>query len=762
MTKPLIIVESPTKAKTIAKFLGSAYVVESSKGHVRDLPKSKLGVDTKDNFEPEYVIPEKATEQIKKLKALVAKTDEVILATDEDREGEAIAWHLTKALDLRKKKHERIVFHEITKEAIKEAMEHPRKLDMNMVNAQQARRILDRLVGYKLSPLIWKKIAFGLSAGRVQSVAVRLIVEREEEIRKFNAEEYWTVDGIFKGTSGPEFEGKLHKIDGKSLDKMEIKTEAQAKTIHDELAGKKFTVTGVEQSEQVKKTYPPFTTSTLQQEGSKKLGYSAKQTMSIAQKLYEGVKVGKEGQIGLITYMRTDSTNLAAGAVTAMRDFIKSEYGEEYLPKAFKVYAKKAKGAQEAHEAIRPSNITRTPDQMAEYLDPQQLRLYTLIWERTMACQMADARLQSTGIDITSGRFEFRATGSVIVFDGFLKVYRTSIQENELPKITEGDSLEAVSITPNQHFTQPPARFTEAGLIKVMEEHGIGRPSTYAPTITTIQTRNYVKKREDKRFEPTDIGELVNKLLVEHFPVIVDINFTAKMEEDLDSIAEGEKEWQPVIADFYFPFEKLIAVKDKEIDKKSLTEEATDLICPESGHPLIKKMGRFGRFLACTGYPECKYTRPMEGDEPLAEPEPTDKVCKNCGSPMVLKTGRFGKFYACSDYPKCKTTEAIIISTGIACPKCGTGEIIEKKSKRGKIFYSCSRYPDCDQAYWNKPLAIDGKPKLCPVCNSLMLYAGKKNIKCSNCDHKEPFLEGDNAEKPVEAEKPIIDQGSAE
>lgn len=741
MSKPLIIVESPTKAKTISKIVGSGYVVESSKGHIRDLPKSKLGVDIENNFMPEYEIPDKAKEQIKKLTALANETDYVILASDEDREGEAIAWHLTKALPLKGKKIDRIVFHEITKPAILEAIEHPRKIDMDMVNAQQARRVLDRLVGYKLSPLLWKKISFGLSAGRVQSVAVRLVVEREEEIRKFIAHEYWTIDGIFnKPGTKEEFEAKLQKVNGKSLDKLAIKNTEQANKIVSALNKAEFKVTAVDTSETTKKTHAPFTTSTLQQEASKKFGFSAKSTMSIAQKLYEGIKVGKD-HAGLITYMRTDSTNLAASAVTSIREYIKAEFGEKYLPDAPKVYASKAKGAQEAHEAIRPADVTKTPESLEKFLDPQQLKLYSLIWERAVACQMADAKMEATGIDLVHGIYTFRATGSVILFDGFLKVYETAVKENQLPKLLEGENVDDKSIIPNQHFTEPPARYTEAGLIKMLEEHGIGRPSTYAPTITTVQTRGYVRKREDKRFEPTDMGELVNKLLVTHFPEIVDIDFTARMEEDLDLIAEGKKEWQPVIGAFYLPFAQLIIKKDKEIDKKGLTEQATNEICPESGDPLIIKIGRFGKFYACSGYPKCKYTREIDASGKPEVLEATDKVCKNCGKPMVIKSGRFGKFYACSDYPTCKTTEPIIVPIGLKCPKCHEGEIIEKKSKRGKIFYSCSRYPDCDQAYWNKPVIIDGKPVLCPDCKNVMLLAGKKGIKCSNCTHKEDLPE---------------------
>jgi len=738
MSKPLIIVESPTKAKTISRFIGPGYIVESSYGHIRDLPKSKLSVDVENNYEPTYEIPPGAVKRVEKLKELVAKTDLVILATDEDREGEAIAWHLMTALNIKKSEAQRIVFHEITKPAIAEALEHPRKLDMNMVDAQQARRVLDRLVGYKLSPLIWKKIAFGLSAGRVQSVAVRLIVEKEEEIEKFVSEEYWSITGQFKKSGAPEiFEAKLSKLDGKSLDKMEIKDGEQADKILKTIQGSDFIVSSVDKNQVIKKTPAPFTTSTMQQEGSKRHGFSAKQTMTIAQKLYEGIKLKSEGQTGLITYMRTDSTNLAKTAVEAVRSYIRTNYGEKYLPKTVKVYASKQKGAQEAHEAIRPSDITRTPESLKEDLDPNEYRLYKLIWERTMACQMADAIMDSIGIDIIGGPATFRATGSTIAFDGFLKVYETSVKENLLPPLEVKEKVEAVEITPEQHFTQPPARYTEAGLIKILEEYGIGRPSTYAPTITTIQTRKYVIKNDDKRFAPTDVGRVVNKLLVNHFPDIVDVNFTAKMEEDLDAIAEGKLEWQPFIGSFYVPFEKLIAKNDKEIDKKEYTEEKTDILCDKCGKPMIKKMGRFGRFLACTNYPECKNTRPLEGETPLAEDEPTTLTCRVCNKPMVIKTGRYGKYLACSEEPKDHPTESLAVKIGLQCPKCNEGEIIEKKSKRGKLFYACSRYPECDNAYWNKPVVLDGKPMLCPKCKKIMIEAGKTGYKCSECDYKE-------------------------
>lgn len=743
MPKPLIIVESPTKAKTISKFIGSGYTVESSYGHIRDLPKSKIGVDIENDYEPTYVIPETAQKRIDNLNALAENTNEIILATDEDREGEAIAWHLTKAIDMRDKKISRIVFHEITKTAIEDALKHPRSLDLNMVDAQQARRVLDRLVGYKLSPLIWKKIAFGLSAGRVQSVAVRLIVERENEIRAFNTEEYWGIEGVFYTKSQEDkFEAHLAKYKGETLDKFAYKNSEEANKVLAEIKNGKFTISDLSTKESSKSTPAPFTTSTLQQEASKKFGYPAKMTMQLAQKLYEGIALKNEGQVGLITYMRTDSKNLAQSAVESIRGYIKKELGDKYLPAEAKTYTKKQKGAQEAHEAIRPTDALRTPASIKDDLDPKMFKVYELIWERTVACQMEDARVLSTSVDIENGDYIFRANGSTIVFDGWLKIYDSAVKENILPKIEIGDKATADSLLPIQHFTEPPARYTEASLIKALEENGIGRPSTYAPTISTIETRKYINRREDKKFEPTDIGEVVNKLLVNHFPEIVDIGFTAEMEKSLDDIAEGEKKWKPVIKAFYEPFAKLLAIKDKEIDKKELTEEKTDIECELCKHPMVKKMGRFGRFLACSNYPTCKNTKPLDQDGVIQETEKTTIGCKLCGGQMVGKVGRFGKYLACENYPTCKNTESLLITTGVACPTCKEGAIVEKKSKRGKVFYACSRYPDCTQAYWNKPVTeVDAAgnitPKLCPECKSIMLQAGKSGIKCSSCDHKE-------------------------
>jgi len=730
MPKSLVIVESPTKARTITKFLGKDFQVESSFGHIRDLPVKTLGVDTKNNFEPEYEIPVKAKKTVDKLKKIAAKADQIILATDEDREGEAIAWHLSAALNLDEKKAERIVFHEITKNAIEEALKNPRHLDLKLVDAQQARRILDRLVGYKLSPLLWKKVARGLSAGRVQSVAVRIIVDREREIQNFKSEEYWSIEAELEKNK-QNFIAQLIKAGNKKLTKLAIKNETEAQTIFADLQKAKYQVISIDKKETLRQPPTPFTTSTLQQEAGKKLGYSAKQTMMLAQQLYEGVELGSEGSVGLITYMRTDSLNLSGFSLDNVRDYIQNKIGPNYIPDKPRFFKTKSKGAQEAHEAIRPTDVFRTPDEIANYLNPKQLKLYKLIWQRTLACQMQPAIFDSTTIDIKANDFTFRATGSIIKFDGFLKVYKTLIKENILPDLKENDELNLIELKKLQHFTQPPARYSEATLIKAMEEYGIGRPSTYAPTLATIQDRNYVKKNEEKKLQPTDIGIVVNDLLVEHFPQIVDLNFTAKMEEELDEIAEGKRKWQPVIKEFYLPFEKLLKTKEKEISKKDLVEEKTDLKCEKCGSPMVIKTGRYGKFLACSNYPECKNVQPIMVTKEEKEAEETKEKCPKCESPLIVKTGRFGKFLACSNYPTCKFTKNIQSSTGVACPKCQKGEIVAKRSKRGKTFYACNRYPDCDYALWSKPTG-----EKCPKCVSLLINAGKGKIKCSNkeCD----------------------------
>lgn len=715
----LIIVESPTKAKTISKFLGNEYIVRSSYGHVRDLPKSKLGVDTKNDFMPEYVANPKSKKHIAELKELAAESDKVILATDEDREGEAISWHLAQILNLGefgkkdKKDYERIAFHEITKTAIEAALANPRRIDMNLVDAQQARRILDRLVGYELSPLLWRKIRYGLSAGRVQSVAVRLIAEREEEINRFKPEEYWEIKTNLKklasnksGKQKNEFEARLVKINGEPVPKLGIKTKEEAEIIKEELEKSSYRVLEIKKKEVARNPLPPFTTSTLQQASSNLFGYSAKQTMMIAQQLYEGVEMGGAGSLGLITYMRTDSLNLSKNSLAAAEKYITEKFGVKYFAGAPRKFKTKSKGAQEAHEAIRPADPAKDPENVKEFLDPKQFKLYQLIWQRMIASQMASAITDSTTVDIAAANAEkknytLRSNGSIIKFEGFLKVYPTKSEDVILPELEKEEKLDLAEIISEQHFTQPSARYNEASLIKALEEFGIGRPSTYAPIISTIQERGYVEKIE-KRFHPKEIGLLVNKLLVQHFPQIVDIEFTAKMEKSLDEIAENKKEWVPVIKEFYVPFEKNLAQKESEISKKDLTEEKTDEKCPKCGSPMIIKLGRFGKFMACTNYPDCKTTKPMGEEKALKEAFVNEK-CALCGAPMAVKYGRFGAFLGCSKYPACKNIKKIEKTIGMKCPKCGSGEIVEKKGKFKRVFYGCNRYPDCDYTSSKNP-----------------------------------------------------------
>ena len=664
----LILVESPAKGKTIKSFLGKDYMVKSSFGHVRDLPAKKLSIDIENDFKPEYAIIPRAKKIVSELKKY-AKGKNVILASDEDREGEAIAWHLKHALKL--ENPQRIVFHEITKSAIEKALKNPRELDLNLVDAQQARRILDRLVGYKLSPLLWKKVARGLSAGRVQSVAVRLIVERQKAIDKFNAEEYWTIEAEFKN----KLIAKLAKENDKIIPKLGIKTERESKDIIKELENTEYKIKNIERKQIKKYPLPPFTTSTLQQDAFRRLRLSAKQTMYFSQQLYEGINI-KGKSIGLISYMRTDSLSLSSQAIDKTRQEIE-KIGKEYLPEKPIFYKTKSKGAQEAHEAIRPTYPEKKPEDIKQYLDKNQYKLYKLIWDRTMACQMTPAIFDSTSINIQANKYEFKANGNILKFDGFLKVYQIKTQDILLPEVKENEILDLEKLIPSQHFTKPPAPYSEATLVKALEENGIGRPSTYAPTLDTIQRRNYVVKKL-RYLYPTDIGIVVNDLLVKHFPNIVDINFTAKMEQDLDKIAQGKEKWVKVIKEFYIPFEKNIKEKEKEIDKKELTEEESDEICDKCGKPMIIKIGRYGKFLACSGFPECKNTKPIQN------------------------------------------------SSGVNCPNCD-GQLIEKRTKKGKIFYGCNQYPKCDFALWDKP--IDEK---CPECNSILVETRGGKIKCSN------------------------------
>ncbi len=711
MAKTLVIVESPTKAKTISRFLGKDYDVQASFGHIRDLPKSKMGIDTKGNFEPTYTIPLKAKPIVLELKAKADKAKEVILATDEDREGEAIAWHLISALKLKADHIKRIVFHEITKGAIENALAHPRALDLNLVDAQQARRILDRLVGYELSPFIWKKVRYGLSAGRVQSVAVRLIVEREREIEKFLKEEYWTVDAsLSQDKIG--FEAKLNKIAEKALEKFSITTDKQANEIVADLDGSKYIVEEVTKKEVKRNPAAPFITSTLQQEAARKFGMSAKQTMVIAQQLYEGVNIGEEGHTGLITYMRTDSVNLSDTALNMAAEVINKHFGKEFY-NGVRKFNTKSKNAQEAHEAIRPADLLRRPDDIKQYLDRGQQKIYDLIWKRTVASQMTEATFDATAVDISakgkSGKdYNFRANGQVVKFEGFLKAYNEGKDEGEeaevegqLPDLKKGEQVDLVALNPNQHFTEPPPRYSDATLIKALESAGVGRPSTYAPTLSTIQDRDYAEKI-DKKYKPTEVGILVNDLLVEHFPKIVDINFTAKIEADLDEVAEGHIKWQPVIKEFYDPFKILVDEKTADVEKQIQVSETP---CPHCGKPMIIKFGRFGKFLAC---PEGeKITKPMPEEEAqikILEERTVGEMCPICGKPMKIQRGRFGFFLGCSDYPNCKGIKKILNKIGFKCPSCGVGDVVEKKARgRGQPFYSCSRYPDCEFIINKKP-----------------------------------------------------------
>ena len=732
----LVIVESPTKAKTITKFLGKEYKIESSFGHIRDLPKSKMGIDIENNFEPEYIIPTRCQKTVTQLKKDAAKANKVILAPDEDREGEAIAWHLVKALNLPSSKIERIAFHEITKEAIKNALAEPRKIDMKMVDAQQARRILDRLVGYEMSPFLWKKVARGLSAGRVQSVAVRLVVEREREIKDFKIDEYWGIAALLQKTESgkqkTDFEAKLNKINGKTIDKLEIKNKEHADKILSELKNAQYIIADVEKKQAKKNPPNPFTTSTLQQTANRWLGFSAKQTMMLAQRLYEN---------GLITYMRTDSLNLSDKFLQDSRQYLIKNLGEKYSLKTPRKFKTKSKGAQEAHEAIRPTEATQNPESKKSSLDSNQYKLYNLIWQRSMASQMPEALINATVIDIDAQntKYQFRSTGQVLKFDGYLKIYPEKSKELELPDVEKNEQLDLIKLNPEQHFTKPPARYSDAGLVKELEKHGIGRPSTYAPTISTIEARNYVNRDENKKLAPTDIAFVVIDLLIAHFPHIVDYEFTAKLENNLDNIAHGKVQWQPVIREFYEPFHANLEDKYNKINKKDIMpEEKSNEVCDKCGAPMIIKTGRYGKFLACSGFPDCKNIKGLNKTKENS-PEKNEEIkklekkyngekCEKCGADMAIKNGKFGPFLACTAYPNCKNIKNIKEnnnSTGVKCPTCGQGEIVQKRSKRG-IFYACDQYPDCRNAYWGKPTG-----EKCPDCEALLVEGKEGEIKCS-------------------------------
>ena len=718
--KDLVVVESPTKARTLERMLGPAYKVEASFGHIRDLPKSKMGVNLK-TFAPEYIIPDDSEKHARTLRREAKGANHVWLATDLDREGEAIAWHLADVIKVPKSKLRRVTFHEITPAAIDEAFKHPREIDQDLVNAQQARRVVDRLVGYTMSPLLWKKIRYGLSAGRVQSVALRLIVDREREITAFVPVEYWSLEAALANHAGQTFTAEVIQHKGH---KLEIHDGETAEKHRAALADAAYVVKSLEKRESGRNAAPPFTTSTLQQEASRKLGYSVKRTMVLAQQLYEGISMGASGSVGLITYMRTDSLHVAEGALKQARDVIVSEFGVPYALDKPRHYKTRSKGAQEAHEAIRPTDMARTPDRMKRFLKPDQLRLYTMIWQRAIASQMAPARFENTRMDIDAGQYMLRANGRRVLFDGFLRVYTEGTEEPEkeispLPEVTAGEALKLLGLDASQHFTQPPARFTEASLVKTLEEHGIGRPSTYAPTISTLIGRKYVRK-EGRALIPEDVGFVVTDFLHEHFPEIVDTGFTARMEADLDKIAGGEVEWVPVVRDFFEPFSKRVEEKTKSVKKSDVTEVATDRICPKCGRPVVIKLGRYGRFYSCTGFAKgkkgqpvpagaCDYSEPLEGQKEPQLEILEGEMCPDCGKPLAKRRGRFGPFVGCTGYPDCKYIKKTHEKTGVVCPDCGKGELVRRRGRGRSLFYGCERYPACTYTARELPAATPGK-----------------------------------------------------
>lgn len=756
MGKKLVIVESPAKAKTIQKYLGKDVEVLASYGHVRDLLPKEGAVDTANDFAMKYQIIDRNSKHLDAIAKAMKKADVLYLATDPDREGEAISWHLLELLKkrgvLKDKETHRVVFHEITKQAVNDAVAHPRGLSMDMVNAQQARRALDYLVGFTLSPLLWKKVRRGLSAGRVQSPALRMIVERELEIEAFIPQEYWSIeaDAAFEKQN---FDGKLTYYKDKKLSQFTVNNGEQSAEVVATLnkaANGKLLVTKVDKKQRKRNPAAPFTTSTLQQEASRKLGFGAQRTMSVAQQLYEGTDTG-DGAVGLITYMRTDSVTLAGEAVEEIRTFIAEKYGAKAVPAKPQEYKTKSKNAQEAHEAVRPTSVLRTPESLNKYLSSDQLKLYTLIWQRTVACQMVHATMNTVAVDLACGKGNtFRANGSTVVDPGFMSVYlegqddaaKSDKDERILPIMEVGDVVDLIAIRPEQHFTEPPPRFSEASLVRSLEEHDIGRPSTYASIISTLLQREYVEL-EKKRFHPTDVGRVVGKFLAEHFTKYVDYDFTAKLEDELDAVARGEKEWVPLLRNFWGPFKEQVETKDKEVQRSDVTQELLDEDCPKCGKKLSSRLGRSGRFIGCTAYPECDYTRNINGEETSNEPEVVaDRKCPKCESDLWVRTGKYGKFIGCSSYPKCKHIESLEqpTNTGVTCPQCNKGEILTRKSRRGKIFYSCSDYPDCDYALWNEPLKEE-----CPTCKWPILTI--KTTKSRGTEKVCPQKECDFTEK---------------
>ncbi len=748
----LVVVESPAKARTIAKYLGSGYVVKASVGHVRDLPKSKIGVDFDNNFEPSYEVIDGKKKVVAEIRKAARENEIVYLASDPDREGEAIAWHIAEEIKDVNTNYKRVLINEITKKGVTAAIAAPREIDMHKTDAQQARRILDRLVGYEISPILWNKVQRGLSAGRVQSVAVRQVCEREEEIKAFVAEEYWSVDVTCRAPVPPPFEARIWKWKG---EKAEPKTKDDADAIAAELAVGTATVATVDKKERRKKAQAPFITSRLQQDSARKLRFSAKRTMALAQRLYEGVELGDEGPTGLITYMRTDSTRVSDDAMTALRTYISDTYGADYLPEAPNTYGNKER-AQDAHEAIRPTLMEWTPERVATALaehpeGPELVKLYTLIWQRFVASQMVPAVYDATTIDMDRGQAVLRATGQVMKFAGYTKVYEVAETDDLkaeaaesadrlLPPIDVGDVVTLESVRPEQHFTQPPPRFSEASLVKELEEKGIGRPSTYAAIMSTIVDRGYVEKKE-ARFWPTELGILVNGLLVVSFPEIVSADFTAKMENDLDKVEEGSQDWRVLVGGFYTPFKVELETARSEMRDVKREEIATEWVCEKCGKPMVIKWGRNGSFLACQGYPECRNTmevvKNLDGTWEKVPPQTTDEICETCGAPMTVKRGRFGSFLACTKYPDCKTTKPI--SLGVKCPRPGCGGFIaEKRSRRGKPFYGCSNWAkkQCDFVAWDKPI-----PQPCPICNAKFVVKKENKsgttLRCMECDWKQ-------------------------
>ncbi|MCS7229344.1 MAG: type I DNA topoisomerase [Candidatus Kryptonium sp.] len=744
----LVIVESPAKAKTIGKYLGNDFIVEASVGHVKDLPKrprdkSKLGIDIDKNYKPRYIVIRGKEEVIERLRNLASKVGKIFIATDPDREGEAIAWHIKTEIEDVNSNVKRVLFTEITKSGIEKGMQNPRDIDMNLVDAQQARRVLDRIVGYRISPFLKKVVneKISLSAGRVQSVALRLVCEREEEIKNFKPEEYWTIEAEFKTSSGEILKAKLFKINGEDP---KITDKETAEKIFNDLKSKVFKISNIQKKEVLKNPAPPFITSTLQQEASNKLRFSPKKTMMLAQQLYEGVELGEEGRVGLITYMRTDSTRISDEAVSAVREYIYNNYGKEYLPQSPRIF-KKSKVSQDAHEAIRPTYMKYEPRFVKKYLDEDLFALYELIWNRFVACQMSSAVLDQTTVDIVADNYLFRATGSVVKFNGYMQIYEESKietdekeeeKENKIPaKIEVGEVLNLTNLIPEQHFTKPPARYTEASLVKELESRGIGRPSTYATIISTILERGYVEL-QDRKLIPTDLGFAVNKILVSNFPDIVDYKFTARMEEDLDEIASGKKKYIEVVDSFFKPFENYLQELEKRKDEiKEQIQEETDILCVKCASKMIVKLDKYGKYLACSNL-ECNYTMafPVNGEIEQI------RVCPECGGRLILRRGKFGKFYGCENYPSCRYTESI--TTGIKCPECNKGELVERKSKRKRTFYGCSNYPECNFILWDKPVA-----KQCPECGyPLIVKPTRKTLsyyKCPKCqaEIKEEIVE---------------------